>query len=60
MTEQTTTDTMTPDQMLAYESGRKQGMKEAAKIARDWWFGCNAETPHQLIEQAMTDKEAQP
>lgn len=57
MTDQIKTVTMTDDQMAAFESGRKIGLKaglnEAAKIARDWWDGCEAETPHQLIEQAI-------
>ena len=32
MADQITTYTMTPDQMLAYESGRLQGLREALAV----------------------------
>lgn len=55
MTDHIITTTLTPSEQSAFESGRKAGLWEAAKIARDWWDGCEAETPHQLIENAIRD-----
>lgn len=61
MTDQITTITMTPDQMLAYESGRKAGLDEARCEAFDFVFReLSAVKAREISRIIRSLKESQP